>query len=125
MAYRTELWPPAIFGNEHMGYFEEALRSLQAEHIPVIVVNTPSASQVDLAYGPSSLYPKHIEWLKATAAKYGARYFDAQHTPVIQDADFVDGDHLSAGGAAKLTEYLAEQAMLPVLRVPVDVVRAP
>jgi hypothetical protein len=125
MAYRTELWPPATFGNEHMRYFEEALRSLKAANIPVIVVNTPSASQVNLAYGPRSLYPRHIEWLKATAAKYGARYFDAQHVPVLQDSDFVDGDHLSGPGAAKLTEYMAEQAMVPALRTPMDVVTAP
>ncbi|XXF80787.1 hypothetical protein P2318_13820 [Myxococcaceae bacterium GXIMD 01537] len=119
-AYRTELWKPeAHFGNEQMGYFIEALRLLRAEGIPVLVVSTPSASQLDEeAYGPQSLYDEHIAWVKARAAEYGATFVDMQRPPGVPDSAFADGDHLSGPGAARFTETLAREHILPALGGP-------
>ncbi|SEM39624.1 hypothetical protein SAMN05444354_11629 [Stigmatella aurantiaca] len=119
MGYRTEMWKPeAHFGNEQMGYFEEALRELREEGIPTLIINTPSASQVEVAYGPNSLYDEHLAWVKAKAEQYGAKFADLKRVPGLQDADFVDGDHLSVAGAVKFTEYLTREHLLPMLGGP-------
>jgi hypothetical protein len=118
LAYRTEMWPPATFGNEQMGYFVEALRELSAARVPVAVMNTHSASQIELAYGPQSLYDQHIRWVHQQAARFHAPYFDAKGSPAISDADFVDGDHLGADGARRFSAWLAHRLVIPLLGGP-------
>jgi hypothetical protein len=119
LAYRTEMWKPeAHFGNEQMGYFQEALRELREAGVPTLVINTPSASQVEVAYGPHSIYEEHLAWVKAQAERYGARFADLKQVPGLQDSDFVDGDHLSGAGAVKFTEYLTREHLLPMLGGP-------
>ncbi|MCP3098800.1 DUF1574 domain-containing protein [Myxococcus sp. K15C18031901] len=114
--YRTEMKKPeARFGNEQMGYFEQALRELRDAGVATLVINTPSASQVDMAYGPDSLYDEHLAWVKERAARYGARFADLKTVPGLGDRDFTDGDHLSAVGAQKFTEHLTREHLLPML----------
>jgi len=116
MGYRTEMWKPeAHFGNEQMGYFQQALRELRDAGVATVVINTPSASQVDLAYGPNSLYDEHLAWVKAQAEQHGARFVDLKTVPGLNDGDFTDGDHLSAVGAVKFTEHLTREHLLPLL----------
>jgi hypothetical protein len=116
LAYRGEMWKPgARLGNEQMGYFLEALRELRDAGVSTFVINTPSASQVDTAYGPESIYDEHVAWVKEQAAKYGATYVDLKRVPGIADVDFSDGDHLSVQGAVRFSEHLAREYILPAL----------
>jgi hypothetical protein len=116
LAYRMEMWKPeARFGNEQLGYFLEALRELREAGIATLVINTPSASQVDTAYGPQSIYDEHIAWVREQAARYGATYADLKQVPGVRDEDFSDGDHLSMHGAVRFSEHLAREYLLPAL----------
>jgi hypothetical protein len=115
IGYRTEMWPPARFGNEQVGYFTEALRALHAAGVQTVVVNSQAASQIDEAYGPASLYAQHIAFVRAQAQRFGARYFDAEHGPAIRDADFVDGDHLGRSGAERFSAWLTHEVVVPAL----------
>ncbi len=109
LGYRTELWKPeAHFGNEQVGYFLELLRELREAGVRTVVINTPSASGVDVAYGPNSLYDEHLAWVKARAGEYGAQFLDLKAAPGMTDADFADGDHLTVAGAAKFSALLAD-----------------
>lgn len=116
IGYRTEMWrPKARFGNEHNGYFLEALRELRAANIPTLVLNSQSASQIDLAYGPNSIYDEHIRWVRETTAAAGVPFIDVQHSPAVTDADYVDGDHLGGNGAGRFTAWLAHEHLVPAL----------
>lgn len=111
--YRAELSrASARFGNEHQGYFELALRLLRRRGIRAMVVDTFSASAVQDAAGPESIYPEHRAYVRRIAARYGAEYVDLRHPPVLGDQDYVDGDHLSAGGAGRLSAYLAHRYLV-------------
>lgn len=116
IGYRTEMWrPKARFGNEHQGYFLEALRELGEAHVPTIVLNSQSASQIDLAYGPNSIYDEHIRWVQQVTAARGVPFIDVQHSPAVTDADYADGDHLGGNGAARFTAWLAHEHLVPAL----------
>jgi hypothetical protein len=105
----------AHFGNEQIGYFRECLRRLRDAGVRTVVMNSPSATQLDAAYGAGSFYAQHMAFVRAEARTYGAGYFDAQHSPVIHDADFVDGDHMNAEGAARFSAWLARELLAPEL----------
>ncbi len=112
--YSAELTRPAArFGNEHQGYFELALRLLRRRGIAAIVVDTFSATAVERSAGPTSIYPEHRSYVRRIAARYGAEYVDLRHPPVIDDDDYVDGDHLSAGGASRVSAYVAHRYLVP------------
>jgi len=116
IGYRTELWKPeAQLGNEQMGYFVEALRELEEARVPVVVLNTPSASQMELAYGPRSLYDEHIAYVRSTAARFGATWVDGRSSPAVSDRDFMDGDHLAGKGASRYSAWLAHTVVVPSL----------
>jgi hypothetical protein len=110
--------PPATFGGVQMGYFIEALRELTSAGVTTAVMNTHSASQMELAYGPKSFYEQHIRYVKEQAARFGVPYFDAQHTPVITDIDFFDADHLGGAGARRLSAWIAHRLVVPLLGGP-------
>jgi hypothetical protein len=114
--YRFELLKPeAKFGNEHTGYFIEALAELKRQGVKALVLNSPSATQVDVAYGPSSIYGEHIAWVRARVAEAGAIWADVQHPPVVSDQDFTDGDHLGGSGAHRFSAWLAHTYVVPAL----------
>jgi hypothetical protein len=115
IGYRTEMWRPATFGNEHQGYFVEALRELRAAGVPTIVLNSPSASQLELAYGPNSIYDEHIAWVRAQADRFGATFADVRNNPAVHDEDFNDGDHLGGDGAARFTAWLTHERIVPAM----------
>jgi hypothetical protein len=116
MGYRTEMRrPEARFGNEQVGYFLETLRALREAGVRTLVLNSPSASQIDLAYGPESIYDEHIRFVRETAARFGAGYADVKDSPAITDADYTDGDHLSGGGASRFSAWLAHEHLVPAL----------
>lgn len=116
IGYRTEMWrPKASFGNEHTGYFIEALRELREAQIPTIVLNSQSASQIELAYGPNSIYDEHLRWVREKTAAAGVPFIDVKGSPAITDADFVDGDHLGGNGAARFSAWLAHEYLVPAL----------
>jgi hypothetical protein len=116
-AYRHELdrAEGARFGSEQQGYFREMLRTLRAHGVRTVVLDTPSASQMDVALGPGSIYPEHRAWLRATTAEYGATYVDARHPPAFDDGDFGDVDHTSTAGSVRFTSWLAHAALVPAL----------
>lgn len=116
LAYRKELWPPATLGNENQGYLREALRALAEARVPVLLVGTPAASQMELSYGPTSLREAHLAYLRAIAAEHGVAFVDLERAPGVTDDDFVDGDHLDRDGAAKLARVLARDHLAPLLR---------
>ena len=119
IGYRVEMWrPDAHFGNEQIGYFTEALRELQAAHVRTVVMNSPSASQLELAYGPRSIYDEHIAFIRGAAERFGATYFDAKSSPAVHDEDYRDGDHLAANGAARFTAWLTHEAVVPLMASP-------
>ncbi|MFO0693134.1 MAG: hypothetical protein U0230_06250 [Polyangiales bacterium] len=112
--YEDELARPgARFGNEHQGYFELALRLLRRRGIATIVVDTFSSSAVERSAGPGSIYPDHRAYVRRVSARYGAEYVDLRRPPVLEDDDFVDGDHLSGGGAGRVSAYLARRYLVP------------
>jgi hypothetical protein len=114
--YRIELLrPEAQFGNEHMGYFVEALRQLKSAGVKTLVLNSLSATQVDIAYGPMSIYEEHIAWTRARVAEFGAIWADVKRSPAITDVDFVDGDHLGGSGAHRFSAWLAHEHVVPAL----------
>lgn len=116
LGYRKEMWRPnAHFGNEHQGYFEEALRELSAAGVKTLVLSTQSASQIDLAYGPNSIYDEHMQWVRSVTARAGVPFIDVKNNPAVKDEDFVDGDHLGGNGAARFSAWLAHEHLIPAL----------
>jgi len=119
IGYRVEMWrPEAHFGSEQVGYFVESLRELQASGVRTVVMNSLSASQLELAYGPRSIYAEHVAFVRATAARFGATYFDAKASPAVRDEDFHDGDHLAGNGAERFTAWLTHEAIVGELGAP-------
>ncbi len=106
----------AHFGNEQIGYFRESLRRLREAGIRTLLMNSPSSTQLDAAYGPQSLYARHMAFVRGEARAYGVPFFDVEHSPAIRDTDFTDGDHLSVEGAARFSEWLARTILVPVVR---------
>ncbi|MEI8256668.1 MAG: hypothetical protein WCJ30_13420 [Deltaproteobacteria bacterium] len=106
----------AHFGNEQIGYFRECLRRLREAGIRTVLMNSPSSTQLDAAYGPESMYAQHMAFVRAEARAYGLPFIDVEHSPAITDADFTDGDHLSVQGAARFSEWLARVHIAPVVR---------
>lgn len=118
IGYRNEMWRPATFGNEQQGYFVEALRELRAAGVRAIVLNSPSASQLELAYGPNSIYDEHVAWVRAQTERYGATFADVRTNPAVRDEDYNDGDHLGGEGAARFSAWLAHEQIIPALGGP-------
>lgn len=115
IGYRKEMWKPATFGNEHMGFFTEALRELGEARVPAIVMNSQSASQIDLAYGPNSIYDEHQRWVRDRTKEAGVPFVDLKGNPAVGDEDYVDGDHLGGNGAARFSAWLAHTFVVPAL----------
>ena len=114
--YHQEIHKPeATLTNEHRGYFEEALRELQAAGVRTVVLNSPSASQVVRRYTPDTLYAEHIAYVQAQCRRFGATWVDAMQAPVVDDTDFTDGDHLSGTGAERWTAWLTHTHLVPAL----------
>lgn len=106
----------AHFGNEQIGYFRECLRRLHSAGIRTLLMNSPSSTQLDAAYGPQSMYSQHMAFVRREAAVYGLPLIDVEHSPAITDADFTDGDHLSLAGAARFSTWLARTHLARVVR---------
>lgn len=117
--YHQEIHKPeATLTNEHRGYFEEALRELQAAGVRTVVINSPSASQVVKRYTPDTLYAEHIAYVQSQVRRFGATWVDAMQAPVVTDSDFTDGDHLSGTGADRWTAWLTHTHLVPALGGP-------
>lgn len=115
-SYRAELLRPhAELGNEQMGYFVEALRQLKSSGVTTLVLNPPSASQLDLAQGPGSIYDEHTAWARARTAEHGATWVDVKSSPALGDQDYVDGVTLGGHGAMRFSAWLAHEYIVPAL----------
>lgn len=114
--YRTEMWKPkASFGNEHMGFFVEALRELHEAGVRTLVLSSQSASQIELAYGPNSIYGEHMRWVAQQTSAFGVPFLDVKQNPAVSDEDYIDGDHLGGNGAARFSAWLAHEHLIPAL----------
>jgi hypothetical protein len=90
--------------------------TLAREHgIPTRLVLMPESSEFRALYSPRATM-RLARWARDLALETGSPIVDARRW--VPDADFVDGHHLLAGGAAMFTDRLTDQVLVPALARP-------
>lgn len=96
-------------------YLAESIRVLKRAGVKVILMGAPQARQLDWYHDEKHTYPEYLAEMKKLSDTYGVPFVDMNHPPVIENTDFVDGDHLTDPGAELFSSYLAEQVIAPYL----------
>ncbi len=99
-----------------VSYLRSAIRDLQNAGIKVAIIGTPQARQLDVYHDAKHTYFEYLDALKQIAAEAGIPFVDCNTFPGLENADFIDGDHLAQDGARKFTQYLAHTVVAPLLR---------
>ena len=97
-------------------YLEVAVRDLQAAGIHAVIMGTPQARQLDVNHDAAHTYFEYLDMVRGISARTGAPFADLNDFPGLENLDFTDGDHLTEGGANKLTRHLATTVIAPLLR---------
>jgi lysophospholipase L1-like esterase len=90
-------------------YYAEAIELLQRVGTKVIILGSPQARQLDWYHDDKHTYAEYLGEMKKLSDTYGVPFIDMNDPPVITNADFVDGDHLSDPGAEIFSKYLADE----------------
>jgi hypothetical protein len=110
---------------EYAGYFAdyrlggpgcEALRELlvdcRSAGVPVVLIHMPEGPAFRSWY-PESIHRQAMAWVRDAAREYGAAVVDAREW--LPEDDFFDSHHLLEAGAARFTERLGREVVLPRL----------
>ncbi|MFA6028560.1 MAG: GDSL-type esterase/lipase family protein [Elusimicrobiota bacterium] len=92
---------------EHRRNLEETARVLSAAGAQVVLVPLAWEPGFDPAFAPQELFARMNEGVRAVAGRTGARVLETGG--VLRRADFVDTEHLSLEGYAKLARAAARE----------------
>jgi hypothetical protein len=100
-------------GREPCHITRDLLETCRREGIPTLLVRMPQATVFRTCY-PPEMEAAVGRLGRALGECYGAEFIDAQRW--IPDAEFWDGHHLLPAGAARFTERLGQDVILPRLQ---------
>jgi hypothetical protein len=116
-AYRPTMMKPKSCDREvSASYLRSMTHRLHAEGIDVAFIGAHQARQMDVLDGPDSIYPEYEQFVTELGRELGTGFENFRATDELTNADFVDGDHLNAGGAVKFSRMLADRVIIPRLR---------
>ncbi len=95
--------------------FEQLLQLARARGISVAVLNMP-ITRIHEAFLPAATYAGYRAYLRDTAARYNASFFDYNDHSLWDEAnDFADTNHLNRTGATKLSAQVGQEVVVPAL----------
>ena len=97
-------------------FLEAAVRDLQNAGIHAVIMGTPQARQLDVNHDAAHTYFEYLAMVNDISRRTGAPFADLNDFPGLENLDFTDGDHLTEGGAIKLTRHLATTVIAPLLK---------
>lgn len=95
---------PLDESNVGVAFLERTLDLLRERHVPAYAILTPTNHALLHDYIDVPEYRRNLSYLAAIAARRGARVLD--YDRAFAPAEFIDNDHLTAGGNAKLATML-------------------
>jgi hypothetical protein len=90
----------------------DLLEQCRRQHIPVLLVRMPE-STVFRGWYPPEMEAAVAQLGKSLSDRYGADFIDAQKW--VPDAEFWDGHHMLPSGAARFTDRMGREVILPRL----------
>lgn len=92
----------------------EVLADAREAGIPVALVVMPEGPVYRSWYGPET-WPRVQTWIDQVSQEYGAEVINAREW-IDEEEDFIDSHHLLPEGAARFSERLGREHLLPLLR---------
>jgi hypothetical protein len=96
-------------------YLRALVAAARARGARVVFFGEPQARQLDVNHSSSSMVGPYLEHIRALARELEIDFTDLNDCAALENADFVDGDHLSEEGSARFSDHLARRVLVPAL----------
>jgi hypothetical protein len=101
------------FGGNNCDYLRELLTNIRRRSVPVALVLMPEGPTYRSWY-PAGAYDPLRHWVDELGREFDAPIIDYHEW--AEESDFFDSHHMTQAGAAKLTDRLGREHLLPLLR---------